>query len=310
MESPRKTTDVAVGVLQRSDGAVLLADRPLGKPYPGYWEFPGGKIETGESVDSALSRELNEELGIEIERPTPWVTFEFTYPHAHVRLHLRRVAHWRGVPQGQEGQRVGFFRLNEPPQPLLPAAAPALRWLALPTHLVLVSARPSGLGERIEKLEEQLRCNAGLIVVDDLPTVGGERGIVPRRISRRAFELGVPIVLAGLTRRGRYGRLVEGDDLASLSQHTLTHWLGLRVGANENVAATLQTAARLRCDFAVVEAKVADSGSTIALALEPDAWSRIAPLPVYLAESSGTLNLSAALAAGAHGIAVRVENTC
>jgi len=138
----REVTRVAVGVLMRDDGRVLLADRPTGKPYAGYWEFPGGKIEPGEAVDAALARELHEELGIDIGPSVPWVTFEFDYPHAYVELHFRAVRGWRGAPHAREGQRLDFFDPGgDLPQPLLPAAVPALRWLLLP-RTVLVVGRP------------------------------------------------------------------------------------------------------------------------------------------------------------------------
>ncbi|MBA2484433.1 MAG: NUDIX domain-containing protein, partial [Nitrosomonas sp.] len=78
----------------RPDGSFLLARRPEGKPYPGYWEFPGGKIETGESPLAALERELQEELGIHITLAYPWITRVFTYTHATVRLHFFRVTTW------------------------------------------------------------------------------------------------------------------------------------------------------------------------------------------------------------------------
>jgi len=134
----RKVTEVAVGVVVRTDGAVLLADRPAGKPYPGYWEFPGGKIEPGESIAAALVRELHEELGISVATSTPWVTFEFDYPHAYVRLHFERVHNWSGSPHPREGQRMGFYSPAATlPTPLLPAAVPALRWLLLPDVLEL-----------------------------------------------------------------------------------------------------------------------------------------------------------------------------
>jgi 8-oxo-dGTP diphosphatase len=134
----RKVTEVAVGVVFRADGAVLLADRPPGKPYPGYWEFPGGKVEPGESIAAALVRELHEELGISVAASTPWVTFEFDYPHAYVRLHFERVHDWSGSPHSREGQRLGFFLPDTTlPTPLLPAAVPALRWLLLPDVLEL-----------------------------------------------------------------------------------------------------------------------------------------------------------------------------
>ena len=147
LPSARKVTEVAVGVLVRADGAVLLADRPAGKPYPGYWEFPGGKIEPGESVAQALARELHEELGISVASSTPWVTFEFDYPHAYVRLHFERVYAWDGAAHAREGQRLAFCLPGATlPAPLLPAALPALRWLLLPDVLRLTGGNESNLG--------------------------------------------------------------------------------------------------------------------------------------------------------------------
>lgn len=151
----RPIVRVAVGVLVRADRAVLLADRPAGKPYAGYWEFPGGKIEAGESVEHALARELAEELHIGVGESVPWVVFDFDYPHAYVRLHFRRVFEWSGTPAPLEGQRLMFHAPGAPPpQPLLPAAVPAMRWLQLPDQLVWpdreVPAGPEAVEVRID----------------------------------------------------------------------------------------------------------------------------------------------------------------
>jgi 8-oxo-dGTP diphosphatase len=135
----RKVTRVAVGVLIRGDGCVLLADRPAGKPYAGYWEFPGGKIEPGEDVAAALERELHEELGVDVGFSVPWVTFEFDYPHAYVELQFRLVHEWRGEPHAREGQQLRFVDPAAAlPQPLLPAAVPTLRWLLLPRAVFVI----------------------------------------------------------------------------------------------------------------------------------------------------------------------------
>ena len=120
--------DVAVGVLVNANGDVLLGQRPAGKPYAGYWEFPGGKVEAGESIVHALKREFLEELGVEIVSATEWCGVEHVYEHAHVRLHFFISHDWRGEPQSLEGQafawqgRVGV-------EPLLPATIPLLEWL-------------------------------------------------------------------------------------------------------------------------------------------------------------------------------------
>ena len=106
------TIDVAVAILIRADGRVLLAQRPAGKVYGGWWEFPGGKIEPGEGTAHALARELHEELGVEVERAYPWITRFFAYPHATVRLHFFRVLAWRGEPHGREGQAFAWQDLQ------------------------------------------------------------------------------------------------------------------------------------------------------------------------------------------------------
>ena len=126
----RPVTEVAVGIIVKEDGSYLLGQRPEGKPYAGYWEFPGGKLEAGESVFQALFRELKEELGIEIVASEPWKIIEHDYPHAYVRLHLHYVREWQGEPKGLEEQALSWqsnIHENAPTvDPLLPATLPIL----------------------------------------------------------------------------------------------------------------------------------------------------------------------------------------
>ena len=122
--------DVAVGVLIDADGRFLLTSRPEGKVYAGWWEFPGGKLEAGESVEAALTRELHEELGIEIGASTAWRVEEIDYPHARVRLHFRKVLAWRGDFEMREGQRMAWQTLPVEVRPVLPGTVPVLRWFA------------------------------------------------------------------------------------------------------------------------------------------------------------------------------------
>ena len=127
----RAVVDVAVGVLFDAGGQFLLTTRPAGKVYAGYWEFPGGKLEAGETVEQALTRELREELGIELlpEAIARWREQVVDYPHALVHLHFCRVTGWRGALQMREGQRHAWSRLPVTVQPLLPGTLPVLQWL-------------------------------------------------------------------------------------------------------------------------------------------------------------------------------------
>jgi 8-oxo-dGTP diphosphatase len=120
--------DVAVGILMKPNGDVLLGSRPEGKPYPGYWEFPGGKVEAGEAVFDALKREFAEEIGVNIISAEPWCGVEHVYPHAHVRLHFFISRKWQGEPRALEGQQLAWQGQMQL-EPILPATIPLLVWL-------------------------------------------------------------------------------------------------------------------------------------------------------------------------------------
>jgi 8-oxo-dGTP diphosphatase len=126
----REPVDVAVGVLIDAAGRFLLTSRPAGKVYAGYWEFPGGKLEAGESVEAALRRELHEELGIEIGAVEPWKVELVDYAHARVRLHFCKVRAWRGELEMREQQAMAWQQLPVAVRPVLPGTVPVLRWLA------------------------------------------------------------------------------------------------------------------------------------------------------------------------------------
>ena len=126
----RPPVDVAVGVLIDPEGRFLLTSRPVGKAYAGYWEFPGGKVEPGESIEQALRRELQEEIGVTIASAEPWKVEMFDYPHALVRLHFCRVHRWSGGFEMREGQQMAWETLPVQSAPVLPGTVPVLAWLA------------------------------------------------------------------------------------------------------------------------------------------------------------------------------------
>ena len=128
--TPRTPVDVAVGVLIDADGRFLMTSRPTGKVYADHWEFPGGKLESGETVAQALRRELNEELGIDIGQAHPWQVEIVDYPHALVRLHFCKVYEWAGEFEMREGQAMAWQQLPVTVRPVLPGTIPVLRWFA------------------------------------------------------------------------------------------------------------------------------------------------------------------------------------
>ena len=128
--SDRSLVQVAVGVLVRTDGAFLLTSRPEGKAYAGYWEFPGGKLEAGETIEEALRRELQEEIGITIQNCELWKTERIDYPHALVQLNFCKVTQWTGELQMLESQSCAWQQLPVLVTPVLPGTVPVLQWFA------------------------------------------------------------------------------------------------------------------------------------------------------------------------------------
>jgi 8-oxo-dGTP diphosphatase len=129
-ERDAAVVDVAVGVLIDAGGRFLLTSRPAGKVYAGWWEFPGGKLEGGESVVAALARELHEELGIDVVDVQPWHVTRMDYAHARVRLHFCKVLAWGGELEMREGQSMAWQTLPVTVAPVLPGTLPVLDWFA------------------------------------------------------------------------------------------------------------------------------------------------------------------------------------
>lgn len=299
--------EVAVAVILRGDGRFLLAQRPQGKPYSGYWEFPGGKLEPGESVEAALCRELHEELGIELEAAYPWLTRAYDYPHAKVRLHFRRVVKWRGEPHGKEDQRLAWQSTRDlTVSPLLPANGPILRALDLPPVYAITHAAQWG-GNFIDRLEMALAQGLRLVQVR-------EKHMGPSALRGFAMEV---------VRRCRPYQarvLINSDpELARESGADGVHFpaaelmaLGRRpdfpmCAASCHDSAELERAAQLGLDFVVLGPALPTPSHPGASTLGWDGLSELLrdyPLPVYALGGLRPEDLAAAWRSGAHGIAM------
>lgn len=308
----RAVTQVAVGVLIRSDGAALLADRPSGKPYAGYWEFPGGKIEQGETVAHALARELAEELGVAVHDSVPWVVMEYDYPRAYVRLHFRRVFDWKGTPRAVEGQRLAFLEPGaEPPQPLLPAAIPAIRWILLPATTAFSPGNAVDAAVSVRWVEDLLDRGLRQLVWHEPHLAAGERDRARAALQDLARTRGARILhdTRGTEASQPPDLFLCADQLRTLRARPSTGW----IGAGVRDRADLAHAAALGCDFAVLEWPLATPGAPHAgdSGKPEDEWDIVAhlcaaaPLPVYVPSASGIEALDRAQRLGAHGIAAR-----
>ena len=200
-----KLTRVSAAVILRNNGMeYLLAQRPPGKAYAGYWEFPGGKVEAGESFDDALVRELQEELGITVTEVTPWVTRHFVYPHARVEIRFFRVTAWEGTLHPHEhtdtawletGAMAGGKDLDAMPvSPVLPANTPILRALALPEVYALTNASEAGCATEFARIE---RARPMLVQVREKSLDAQQRLDFAREVVARVHAYGGHVLLNG-----------------------------------------------------------------------------------------------------------------
>jgi 8-oxo-dGTP diphosphatase len=296
---------VAAAVIERP-GEFLLARRPVGKPYAGYWEFPGGKIEAGESAREALVRELREELGIEVREATPWITRVYAYTHATVRLHFFRVTSWEGEPRPLEDQAIEWQRVLAPEvQPMLPANAPVLAALALPAIMVVSNASVAGIEAWTEALAERA-VDERLLV--QLREKGMERMRVQHLLSRT------------LARVEPFGsRVVVNSDCGHFAQCDGVHLTARALmGAQARPAARLagaschderelDRAAHLGLDYAVVGPVQATASHPGAAAMGWDRFASLAagrPMPIYGIGGLARSDLATARRHGAHGVAL------
>ena len=303
----KKITAVAAAVILRPDGSFLLGQRAADTFYPGYWEFPGGKVEPGETPRDALIRELHEELEIEVLEASPWIVREHVYEHAHVRLHFFRVTAWRGELHDHVHAALAWQRSDGlTVSPMLPANAPVLAALALPDIYGITHAWEIGTAPQLAALAAALERGLRLVQVREHALAPDER----ERFCRAAVTLG-----------HQHGARVLVNGAADLA-----HRCGAD-GLHLPSAALMQLQARP--DFPLVIASCHDAkelaqaaqlgldgvvlGPVKPTATHPDqagmGWESFArlidgyPLPVYGLGGLSGADLAAAQASGAQGIA-------
>jgi 8-oxo-dGTP diphosphatase len=300
-----KITEVAAAVIERP-GEFLLAQRPAGKPYPGYWEFPGGKIEPGEDARAALVRELREELGIEVREATPWITRVYAYTHATVRLHFFRVTAWAGEPQPLEDQSIAWQRVGAPDvAPMLPANAPVLAALALPQVMIVSDAARMGLDAWLEALAARAPSERLLVQIRE------------KAMGMHALQNLLSRTLARVEPVG--GRVVVNSDCGRFAQAHGVHLTARALmessarpevplaGASCHDARELDQAEKLGLDYAVlgpVRETATHPGVT------PMGWEGFAALaanrsiPLYAIGGLARRDLAQARSHAAHGVAL------
>jgi 8-oxo-dGTP diphosphatase len=314
-----KIVEVATAILQRPDGSFLLAQRPPDKIWAGYWEFPGGKIEPGETPYHALVRELREELGITVATAYPWVTRVFTYPHSTVRLNFFRVTAWSGDLHPHEGQEFAW----QPPlslalspkgargrvlvSPVLPANAPILRALELPSLYAISNVQEFGEEEFMRRLEAALRKGLRLVQLREKDySRGALRELALKMLSLiRQHDARVLINadIALAQEVGADGVQLTGTQLAGLRERPAVEWCA----ASCHNAEELRRAEALGCDFALLSPVLPTQSHPGAPHLGWENFAAIvagSSIPVYALGGLTHDDMQTAWQHGAHGIAL------
>lgn len=305
---PGTVVEVAAAVIERPDGSFLMASRPPDKAYAGWWEFPGGKVEPGETARQALERELREELGIDVIEAWPWLNRAFVYPHAHVMLRFFRVTTWEGTPHPREGQSLAWTHAARPEvHPILPANGPVLKGLRLPLEYAISAVGDLGLDAFLGCLDQRLADGLGMVQLREKHLPPEDFACLAREVASRCREHGALLVLNGdqvLAERLGLGLHLPSARLMGLERRPDLEW----VGASCHGPAELTRAAELGLDWVVLAPILATTSHPEA---QPLGWQALAdgvrdyPLPVYALGGLSIRDLPTARKLGAHGVALR-----
>jgi 8-oxo-dGTP diphosphatase len=309
VSSAAPRVEVAAAVIERPDGTFLLASRPEGKVYAGWWEFPGGKVEAGETARHALDRELREELGIEVKTAYPWLNRAFDYDHARVMLRFFRVTQWDGEPHPHEGQGgLAWSHAARPDvEPILPANGPILRGLQLPLTYAVSMAAELGVATFMARLETALANGLRLVQLREKDLAPADLGELAAQVAAACRRHGARLMINGdvalAERLGAGVHLTAAQLLATRARPDLA-W----VGASCHDAAELAQAAAIGADFVVLGPVQPTASHPGAPVLGWQAFGRLIedyPLPVYALGGLAAADLTAARRVGAHGIAMK-----
>ena len=295
---------VAAAVLSRDGRKVLLAKRHAQAHQGGKWEFPGGKVQAGESAAQALARELEEELGIRIQAWRPLIRLPYAYPEFAMDFEVFRVLEWHGTASGREGQEIRWVPLEALPQWETPPASRAvIAALRLPAQYA-ISADPQGdLAHWRDALAATLQRGTRLLQLraHSLPEAAYER--LATEAIEQAHAAGARIVLnaepALAPRMGADGAHLTSARLQAYDRRPLPEDLWL--GASCHTPEELRQAMRIGADFAVL--------SPVRGVGRPLGWERYremlreAAIPVYALGGMRAGDEQTAIECGGQGIA-------
>ena len=302
-----KKVEVAAAVIERPDGTFLLGRRPPNGIYAGWWEFPGGKVEAGETPQQALVRELQEELGIDVECAYPWIMREHVYEHAHVRLHFFRVTEWSGELRDLQHDQLSWQLADDVfVSPVLPANAPVFAGLRLPLQYGITHASEIGVAAQLERLQQALALGLRLVQLREGGLPQDERERFVNAAVEMCHAQGARVLVNGDVELARRAR-ADGVHFSAAQLMVMDHRPGFElVAASCHNPEELDKAALLELDFIAIGTVQPTQSHPGRPAL---GWERFAeltrdfPVPVFALGGLSPRDLEIARRNGAHGIA-------
>ncbi len=300
---------VAVGLLLDRD-QVFITRRPANTHQGGKWEFPGGKLDDNEPTETALRRELYEELGIEVRASQPWMQVRHRYPDREVLLDVWRITAWDGAPHGREGQEARWASVRELPVLDFPEAdLPILRRLWLPSLYLISDATRLGTQEFLLRLARALKAGARLVQLREPGMPASEFRALAVEVAGLCRRQGARLLLNAepslVMECGADGVHLNSRRLMMLKERPLSQ--RFFVGASCHDAQELAQATAVGADFVVLGPVARTASHPGGL---PLGWDRVtalcrdARLPVYALGGMQPSDLPAARQAGARGVAM------
>lgn len=309
MLTPVRSIHVLAAVITDARGRILLARRTEGRDLAGCWEFPGGKREPGETPEAALTRELQEELGIDVEVGEHVISVPQQYPDKRLRLDVRRLASWKGTPRGHEGQALAWVapdKLSRYAMP--PADRPVVAALLHPDRYLVTPEPGEDDAAWLEALRRALKAGIRRVQVR-ARTVQGERWQVLASAAVQACrDASAEVLINGdidLARKLNTGVQLRASQLREVTARPLGG--DVPVAASCHTAEDLRLAESLGCDFAVLGSL--RSTATHPNVTSPLGWEGFASLrenvslPIYAIGGMSPQDIAEARQHGAQGIA-------
>ena len=300
---------VVAGILSDSQGRVLLAQRPSGKHAAGLWEFPGGKVEPGESAHAALGRELREELGVDIGAIEPLIGVPWDFSEKSIFLDVYRVREFSGMAHGREGQALAWHRIDELAHVAMPPPdRPVVGALRLPSHYAITPQPGHDDAVFLERIERALASGVRLLQLRAASLAPARLRALAQAVHARTREAGAVLMInanvALAQQLGLDGVHLPSSELMRLRSRPLAgeRWLA----ASCHCERELVHAAQIGVDFAVLGPVLPTLSHPGAPALGWETFGRLcalAPLPVYALGGMTAADAATARAHGAQGVA-------